>query len=42
MNSMPQQAVTKGYMNSEYFCAQARMSSNRVVAKPAPSPGSMI
>ena len=40
MNSMPQHAVTNGYLKSEYFRAQPSSASSRVVAKPD-SPPSM-
>src|SRR5215471_1744286 len=41
MNSMPQHAVTNGYMKSEYFCAQCRSASAFVVTKPSEPAGSM-
>ena len=34
MNSIPQQAVTKGYWKMEYFRAQPTASSSRVVITP--------
>jgi hypothetical protein len=39
MNSIPQQAVAKGYGHSEFDRAQATMVSKRVVKKSAPPPG---
>jgi hypothetical protein len=34
MNSMPQHAVTNGYLKSDHLRAHARSASSRVVAKP--------